>query len=92
MRSMVEGQPRAMSLLGCPSTTGCAGGPPPRAGEDLIAKLSYTRQPSYTRAMSLPKPRPAPIPAAPRGERLRRARTHNFGNFRARIATPEARA
>ena len=36
MRSMVEGA--LYELLAwphAPSTTGCAGGPPPRAGEDL---------------------------------------------------------
>jgi hypothetical protein len=64
----------------------------PGAGEDLSTPLSYTRQPSYTRAMSPIRPRTALIPAAPRGERFRRPRTHNFGNFRARIAAPEARA
>ena len=39
MRSMVEGQVRVadgMSITGCPSTPRQgAGGPPPRAGEDL---------------------------------------------------------
>ena len=39
MRSMVEGQPSSNTSCDCSSTTGFAGGPPPRTGEVLIAPL-----------------------------------------------------
>ena len=92
MRSMVEGQPQAMALLGCPSTPGCAGGPPPRSVEELVAALSYTHRLAYTRAMPSLVPRTALIPAASCGERFRPARGGNFGNVFARTTGWEPRA
>ena len=55
MRSMVEG---ALRLHATPSTTELAlGGPPPRPGEDLNARLRHLHPPS--------RPGPARPPVAP---------------------------
>jgi hypothetical protein len=53
MRSMVEGGFR----IGCatwsrPTTTGCAGGPPPRAGEDLEDHTIHSVTPTASAALS----------------------------------------